>query len=177
MLAALAVGSVAGCGTRLPPFARTPSSIAPSATPVLDDLPCPPASVDGPTVCAHEVDATAVPVVVRATDHVAPIDDASGVAFVLTNATGERLRFNPNNPDVYRYGERGYDRIRRRSSGNGVVDVPVGGEYEWRLTDLAVFDRLSPGSFLFAVRAPTAGTMETDWVTCLAPFRLTAAGG
>ena len=101
MLAALAVGSVAGCGTRLPPFARTPSSIAPSATPVLDDLSCPPASVDGPTVCAHEVDATAVPVVVRATDHVAPIDDASGVAFVLTNATdGTRPRYFPTTTRV-----------------------------------------------------------------------------
>jgi hypothetical protein len=141
--------------------------------PSLDDLPCPPESVDpAAAVCAHRADDP--PVVVRATERVASLGTTT--RFVLTNATGARLRFNPHNPDVYRYvGGSGdeYDLVERQPSGNGVVEVPPGGEHEWRLADLPQGDRLSPGTFLFGVSVPTAGTMDVEWVTCLAPFRLT----
>jgi hypothetical protein len=177
VLATLALGPVAGCGTRLPPFARTPSSVGSTTTPPLDDLPCPPDGIDpAAAVCAHRADDP--PVVVRATERVAPVD-APEIGFVLANTTGEALRFNPHTPDVYRYvGGPGdeYDLVERQSSGSGVVEVPPGGEHEWRLADLPQVDRLSPGTYLFGVSVPTGGRMDTDWVTCLAPFRLTADG-
>ena len=165
--------STASSTTPTPPTPRSAtSSTTLSATPTLDDLPCPPERVaPDAAVCSHEVNDA--PVVVRATERVIPADDP-GTAFVLTNGTGERLRFNPHNPDVYRYTGDGYAVVERRSSGTGVVTVPPEGTHRWRLPDLAVVDRLSPGTFLFAVSVPTAGTMDVDRVTCLTPFRLTA---
>lgn len=169
--------------TRSPPPTESPSpatteSTSPTTadTPTLDDLPCPPAAVDpDAAVCAHTADDP--PVVVRAEARRAPVDDAACVRFVLANATGERLRFNPNNPDLYRYTGDGYDPVERRASGSGVVTVPADGEHAWRLTELPQFQRLVPDAYLFAIEVPSNGAVAADWVTCLAPFRLTAGRG
>ncbi|AUV83174.1 hypothetical protein C2R22_17230 [Salinigranum rubrum] len=176
------VGAVSGCGTRLPPSARTPASVASTGTPTLDEsppldeLPCPPADVNPETaVCPGERDDASV--AVRTNRPSVALDDAGSVRFVLENGTGDGLRFNPNNPDVYRFTGERYELVERRSSGSGVTTVPPNGTYSWRLADLPQFDRLSVGTFLFAVSVPTAGTMGADWVTCLAPFRLTDGRG
>lgn len=176
VLATLAVGAVSGCTGRLRPFARTPTSGAPSDPPPLDDLPCPPAELDPETtVCPAERDDA--PVAIRTNRRSISKRDAESVRFVLENETGSEVRFNPHTPDVYRYAGEKYDRLTRQSSGNGVTTVPSGGTHSWRLTDLAVFDRLSAGTYLFAASVPTAGAMDADWVTCLSPFRLVDGRG
>ena len=176
------VGVVSGCGTRLPPSARTPVSAVSTDTPApdplpLDELPCPPSDVNPETaVCPAERDDA--PVAVRTNRPSVTLDDAGSVRFVLENAGDDELRFNPNNPEVYRFtDDDGYALVERRSSGNGVTRVPPNGTYSWRLTDLPQFDRLSVGAFMFAARVPTAGAMGADRVTCLSPFRLTAERG
>lgn len=176
VLATLAVGVVAGCTSRLPPFARTPSSGASSDPPSLGSLPCPPADLapEG-TVCPAERDDA--PVVVRTNRREIAKRDVESVRFVLENETGSELRFNPHNPDVYRYTGEEYDRLDRHSSGSGVTTVPSGGTYSWRLTGLPQFDRLSSGTYLFAASVPTAGAMDAEWVTCLSPFRLVDGRG
>lgn len=186
------VGTVAGCNTRLPPFARTPGSAAATDTPTADtrmtdgrtagtvptrdDLPCPPAAVT-PETAVCPADRDDAPLVVRTNRRTVALADAESVRFVLVNGTGEALRFNPNNPDVYRYTGDGYDRLDRRASGTGVTTVPPGGTHSWHLTDLSQFDRLTPGSFLFAASVPTAAATGADRWTCLSPFRLTAERG
>lgn len=181
------LGAVAGCSTRLPPSARTPGSAASTdtptadartagAVPTLDELPCPPAAVN-PETAVCPADRDDAPLVVRTNRRTVALAEAESVRFVLVNGTGEGLRFNPNNPDVYRYTGDGYDRLDRRASGTGVTTVPPDGTHSWHLTDLPQFDRLAPGTFLFAASVPTAGATDTDRVTCLSPFRLTAERG
>jgi hypothetical protein len=157
------------------PPVRANTGVRGSDPPPLDDLPCPPAELDPQTtVCPAERDDA--PVVVRTNRRSISRREAESVRFVLENETGRELRFNPHNPDIYRYVGEKYDRLDRQSSGNGVTTVPSGGTYSWRLTDLAVFDQLSAGACLFAASVRTAGAMSADWVTCLSlslsPFRL-----
>lgn len=171
-LAGAVVGSaLAGCSDRT--RTSTPNDDQPASPAPIESYGCPPgASERTDVVCSHTVDTDDASVYLLPSERTASTPES--LDLTLHNDSTTDLAFNPHSWTVRRELTTGWERLERRSQGDGRLVVGSGETHTWTFAEVVdTIDSeatLEPGTYTAerSVPDPTG----SDWLDCVALFRL-----
>lgn len=160
---------LAGCAGHSP----TPTAAPPASTAPLNSYVCPPAAPERTgVVCSHTVDPGDAPVYLLPSERTAPSPGA--LDLTLHNDSATELTFNPYSWTVRHELVSGWERLERRSQGDGRLVVGDGETHRWTFEEVveAIDTETTVGPGTYAAEVSVPDPTGPDWVACVALFRL-----
>jgi hypothetical protein len=164
-----AVVGLAGCAGHSP----TPTAAPPASPAPLESYDCPPAAPERTSVvCSHTVDPGEASVYLLPSERTG--SERGSLDLTLHNDSTTDLTFNPYSWTVRHERTTGWERLERRSQGDGRLVVGSGETHTWTFESVVdtVDSEATVGPGTYAAEISVPDPTGSDWLDCVALFRL-----